>query len=136
MPNDLLVPFVPYCCRYWFARRLLWTAAVPVYAQDWNIHPRIAVGGELDDNSQLSTRTDDIVDLEGYLIEVSADITYDSDATQFLFTSATGTATYSIAVPNSTSYIGIELFHQWAVFDAVNPLGIVVSDAGMARLGN
>ena len=51
-------------------------------------------------------------------------------------TSATGTASDSIAVPNSASYLGVELFHQWAVFDAVNPLGIIVSDAGKARIGN
>ena len=64
-----------------------------------------------------------------------SDLLAAADATQFMFTSATGTATNSLVVPNSTSYIGLELFHQWAVFDAANPLGIVVSDAGKAWLG-
>jgi hypothetical protein len=31
--------------------------------------------------------------------------------------------------------MGAEVFHQWAVLDAVNALGIVVSDAGKATLG-
>ncbi len=60
-----------------------------------------------------------------------------ADATKLLFTSATGTASDSIAVPNDPSFIGIDLFHQWAVLDpTVNTLGIVVSDAGRARLGD
>ena len=57
------------------------------------------------------------------------------DATLFLLTTAAGTATHSVGVPSATSYIGVELFHQWAVLDAANPLGIIVSDAGRAWLG-
>ena len=55
--------------------------------------------------------------------------------TTFVFTSAGGTATSQIDVPSSSSYIGLELFHQWAVLDPANALGIVVSDAGMAHIG-
>ncbi|MCB9883891.1 MAG: S8 family serine peptidase [Planctomycetes bacterium] len=56
-------------------------------------------------------------------------------ATTFTFTSGTGTATHTVNVPSSSSYIGLELFHQWAVLDPANGLGIVVSDAGVAHVG-
>ncbi len=56
-------------------------------------------------------------------------------STTFTFTSANGTATHSMTVPNSPSYIGLDLFHQWAVLDPANGLGIVVSDAGKAHVG-
>ncbi|MCA8949052.1 MAG: hypothetical protein KDE27_06105 [Planctomycetes bacterium] len=57
------------------------------------------------------------------------------DATRLLSTSTNGTAVDSFAVPNAASYIGLELFHQWVVFDPANPLGLVVSNAGRAWLG-
>ncbi len=56
------------------------------------------------------------------------------DVTQFMFTSGNGTASSQFSIPNSPSYAGLELFHQWAVLDAVNTLGIVVSDAGKATI--
>ena len=49
--------------------------------------------------------------------------------------SAAGTASSTVVVPNNVSLMGAEVFHQWAVLDAVNALGIVVSDAGKATLG-
>ena len=49
--------------------------------------------------------------------------------------SATGSADSSVVVPNNASLMGIQVFHQWAVLDTVNALGIVVSDAGKATLG-
>ncbi|MCR9244969.1 MAG: hypothetical protein NXI31_08045 [bacterium] len=58
------------------------------------------------------------------------------DATQLVFTSAAGTASSTFNMPNSASFVGVDLFHQWAVLDAVNAIGIVVSDAGRATLGN
>ena len=51
-------------------------------------------------------------------------------------TSAGGTGSVSFAVPNSAGLIGAEAFHQWGVLDAVNPLGIVMSNAGRAAIGN
>lgn len=51
-------------------------------------------------------------------------------------TSATGTGNTSFSVPSSTSLIGTTVFHQWGVLDAVNGLGIVMSDAGRASIGN
>lgn len=50
--------------------------------------------------------------------------------------SATGTSSFLIAVPNVAGLINAELFHQWAVFDAVNALGLVVSNAGKAMIGD
>ncbi len=41
-------------------------------------------------------------------------------------TSATGTASATFNIPANPANVGISLFHQWAVLDAVNPLGIVV----------
>ncbi len=49
--------------------------------------------------------------------------------------SAMGTASGTITVPNSLTLMGLEVFHQWAVLDTVNTLGIVVSDAGKATVG-
>jgi hypothetical protein len=56
------------------------------------------------------------------------------EVTELVITSGSGTASASFGVPNSVSYIGLELFHQWAVLDAVNAVGIVVSDAGKASI--
>ncbi|MCU0862781.1 MAG: S8 family serine peptidase [Planctomycetes bacterium] len=48
---------------------------------------------------------------------------------------ADGTALRSIQVPSNASLAGLMLFHQWAVLDPANPLGIVMSDAGRATFG-
>ncbi|MEY2980213.1 MAG: hypothetical protein RL562_440 [Planctomycetota bacterium] len=50
--------------------------------------------------------------------------------------SATGTADRTFAVPSSSNLLGVSLYHQWLVFDAVNPSGIVVSEGGRAKIGN
>ncbi|MGK0203222.1 MAG: hypothetical protein ACI9S9_002300, partial [Planctomycetota bacterium] len=51
-------------------------------------------------------------------------------------TTGAGTATTSFTVPNSAGLIGTMVFHQWGVLDAVNGLGIVMSNAGRASIGN
>ena len=56
------------------------------------------------------------------------------DVTQLLFTNSSGTSSAAQNVPNLPSLAGLELFHQWAILDAVNAVGIVVSDAGKARI--
>ena len=58
------------------------------------------------------------------------------DSTLFVVTSPTGTASTSFSVPNDVSFVGVALYHQWAVLDAVNSLGIVVSNGGRALAGN
>ena len=56
---------------------------------------------------------------------------------EVVITDPAGTGTFSIAVPNDASLVGLELFHQWGVIDpTVNPLGIVMSNAGRALVGN
>jgi len=60
--------------------------ATPSNAQNWSFSPQLAFGAEYDDNSQLSVRTDNIVQLEGLLVEGRVDLRYDSETTQFLFT--------------------------------------------------
>jgi hypothetical protein len=50
--------------------------------------------------------------------------------------SATGTADRTFTVPSSSNLLGVSLYHQWLVFDAVNPSGIVVSEGGRAKIGN
>jgi len=50
--------------------------------------------------------------------------------------SPTNGASLSFSVPNNVALEGVEVFHQWAVLDAVNPAGIVLSNAGRAKIGN
>ncbi len=57
------------------------------------------------------------------------------DFTQLMFTSAAGTASATYAVPTSMTFLGFDIYHQWAVLDAVNSIGIVVSEAGKASIG-
>ncbi|MCR9244967.1 MAG: hypothetical protein NXI31_08035 [bacterium] len=58
-------------------------------------------------------------------------------STFLTFTDASGNASQTFNLPSDSSYIGLNMFHQWAVLDVTkNALGIVVSDAGKARLGN
>ena len=50
--------------------------------------------------------------------------------------SGVGTGSVSFAVPTSSGLIGTEIFHQWGILDAVNALGVVMSNAGRASIGN
>lgn len=52
-------------------------------AQDWRIEPVFRGGLEWDDNATLDVRTDDEVDLQGYLLEAKAEISYESPVTDF-----------------------------------------------------
>jgi len=59
------------------------------------------------------------------------------DAFDATTTSAAGTATMAIDVPNSASLIGLAVFHQWAMLDAnANALGIVLSNGARVSVGN
>jgi len=50
---------------------------------EWDIVPVIKVGGEIDDNANIDPRTDQEINLSGYLVEASADIVYSSAKTNF-----------------------------------------------------
>lgn len=56
------------------------------------------------------------------------------DVTQLFTTNAAGAASAPFSIPASPGYIGLSLFHQWAVLDPINALGIVVSEAGKATV--
>ena len=59
------------------------------------------------------------------------------EALDAVLTSATGTASAPIVVPNDPGLSGLRVFHQWAVLDpAANALGIVVSSGVRAVVGN
>ena len=64
---------------------LVSVVAVPqlAQAQNWRIEPVVKVGGEYDDNAMLDIRTDAEVKLEGFLVDLRADITYSSATTSF-----------------------------------------------------
>jgi len=47
-----------------------------------------------------------------------------------------GTGSVPFSVPSSNGLIGTEVFHQWGILDAVNSLGVVMSNAGRASIGN
>ena len=57
--------------------------AATVHAAEWRIEPSIRVGGEFDDNANLTTRTDVDADISGYLIDASAKFAYASETTDF-----------------------------------------------------
>jgi len=55
---------------------------------------------------------------------------------QLFVTSAAGTASAPFSIPANPANIGVSLYHQWAVADNVNTLGLVVSNAGKATVDN
>jgi hypothetical protein len=52
-------------------------------AQEWRFEPIVRVGGEYDDNARLDNRTDREVKLEGFLVDLKANINYSSAKTSF-----------------------------------------------------
>lgn len=50
-------------------------------------------------------------------------------------TSATGTASREVRIPNDPKFLGTHLYNQWLVADAVNFLGLVASNGGDAEIG-
>lgn len=51
-------------------------------------------------------------------------------------TSAAGQASITLAVPNSLALLGLSFYNQYIVLDAVNPLGLVLSQGGKGTIGN
>ena len=62
------------------------------------------------------------------------DLFVSGDVTSVYNTNANGAANATFSIPSSTANIGLNVFHQWAVLDAVNSFGVVVSDAGRATI--
>jgi hypothetical protein len=60
-----------------------------------------------------------------------------TEALDLVLTSAAGVAQSPIQVPNNGALAGFNVYHQWAIWDpTVNSLGIVMSNGGIATLGN
>ena len=60
-----------------------------------------------------------------------------SDYLLLQVTDAQGAAQQPVAVPNASALTGLAVYHQWFVWDpTVNALNFVVSDAGVATVGN
>jgi hypothetical protein len=68
----------PSICTALCALFVLSLPASTTLAQDWKFEPIIKVGGELDDNATLDIRADEEVELQGYLLDLRADINYRS----------------------------------------------------------
>jgi|GEM_PF-976230 len=65
------------------------------------------------------------------------DLLVAADTSAVTVTDASGAANLNITVPNAQSLIGLQVFHQWAIWDpSVNNLAIVTSDGGAATIGN
>ena len=64
-------------------------------AQDWYFGPELRVGGEYDDNAALATRSDEEIELTGYLADGLLNIEYNSPATRLFFAPRLRSARYS-----------------------------------------
>ena len=58
------------------------------------------------------------------------------DVLQLFALGASGQVPFGIFIPNDPFFVGLDLFTQALVFEAVNPLGIVLSDAAAMRIGS
>jgi len=60
-----------------------------------------------------------------------------TEALDMVSTNAMGDGSSPIVVPNSAALEGVNIYHQWAIWDpSVNSLGIVLSNGAIATLGN
>ena len=60
-----------------------------------------------------------------------------AETSEVTLTDAAGAASLSVTVPNAQSLIGLQVFHQWAIWDpSANAISIVMSDGGTATIGN
>ena len=57
-----------------------------------------------------------------------------ADVLDLYTTNAQGSASATFSIPASSAYIGADVFHQWAIVDGVNSLGVVVSEGGRATI--
>ncbi len=61
----------------------VYASANSALAQDWRFEPKLKIGGEYDDNATLDSRTDEEIELSGFLVDASANIRYASPTTSF-----------------------------------------------------
>jgi hypothetical protein len=83
MKNNRLCMFCIPVIRALCAAVFVLASANSALAQDWRFEPIFKVGGEYDDNAGLDPRTDQEVDISGFLLEARADVFYSSPAATF-----------------------------------------------------
>jgi len=71
---------------HWVVVLILAAVAPTTVQAQWTIEPIIKVGAERDDNATLTVRTDDILDVSGFLYDISARFSYQSALTNFYIT--------------------------------------------------
>lgn len=60
-----------------------------------------------------------------------------ADVLATALTDANGAASSPLTIPNQQSLLGLDIFHQWAIWDpTVNSLSIVMSNGGVAKIGS
>jgi hypothetical protein len=91
-------------------------------AQEWRVEPTMKVGGEYDDNATLNERTDLEVELEGYLLDLRADIRYRSPKSSLFVQPKFVLRKY----PNEPDFDSDDIFlrSNYRYIGAVNTLGV------------
>ncbi len=91
---------------YYFAAGLiaLIASTTGAVAQDWKFDPVFKFGYELDDNAQLSIRTDEEVEISGFQADVSLRVDYLTDTTIFTLVPRVRVRQYDISEFDSTDY--------------------------------
>ena len=58
-------------------------SSTPVYGQEWTFDPIVRLGAEVDDNANLSIRTDQEAEISGFTADLTARVDYLSSVTSF-----------------------------------------------------
>lgn len=83
MKNNRLCMFCIPVIRALCAAVFVLASANSALAQDWRFEPQLRLGGEFDDNPRLDPRTDQEIDLSGFLLDARAKIYYSSPESTF-----------------------------------------------------
>ena len=73
-------------------------------AQDWRFDPVFRLGYEIDDNAELSIRTDEEIEIAGFQADVSARVDYLTETTTFSLTPRVRVRQYDISEFDQTDY--------------------------------
>ncbi|MEX2123399.1 MAG: hypothetical protein WD795_05870 [Woeseia sp.] len=83
-------------------------------AQEWRLEPEIRVGGEYDDNARLRANEADIFEIDGYIVEGSAGIAYQTQRSLFRITPTLRSRVYDeeIDVDSDDQFLDLEWTHE------------------------
>ncbi|MDX2411790.1 MAG: hypothetical protein QNK34_07530 [Woeseiaceae bacterium] len=84
---------------------------------DWNFDPILRAAWDVDDNATLSTRTDDEVDLSGYMAEASLDLIYNSESSYLSMRPMVRTRNYGNKVQEENWNANDQFFEMLGLFD-------------------